>query len=175
VDAGVGALVSGSDDTVFIVTADHGGGGVTGTEHDEPHPANDHIPLIVAGPGVTRRHQLTRPISILDVPATIGSHVVVQLLKRTVDRPRPCDASGVPLALVDLPDQHSFPSGHAAAATAVAAAVAIAHPLLAPFVLPLAGVVAYSRVALRVHHVSDVLAGVAVGLAGAIGATYLLH
>ena len=107
--------------------------------------------------------------------ANAGSHVVVQLLKRTVQRPRPCDASGVPLALVDLPDQHSFPSGHTAAATAVAAAVAIAHPLLAPFVLPLAGVVAYSRVALRVHHVSDVLAGVAVGLAGAIGATYLLH
>ena len=53
--------------------------------------------------------------------------------------------------------------------------MAIAHPLLAPFVLPLAGVVAYSRVALRVHHVSDVLAGIAVGLAGAIGATYLLH
>ena len=71
VDAGVGALVSGGDDTVFIITADHGGGGVTGTEHDQPHPANDHIPLIIAGPGVTRRHQLTRPISILDVPATI--------------------------------------------------------------------------------------------------------
>ena len=107
--------------------------------------------------------------------ANAGTHVVVQLLKRTVARSRPCDAGGVPLALVDLPDQHSFPSGHAAAATAVAAALAIAHPLLAPFVLPLAGVVAYSRVALRVHPVSDVLGGVAVGLAGAIGATYLLH
>src|SRR5207302_2684590 len=71
VDAGVGALVSGSNDTVFIITADHGGGGVTRTEHDAPHPVNDHIPLIIAGPGVTRRHQLTRPLSLLDVPATI--------------------------------------------------------------------------------------------------------
>jgi len=44
---------------------------VTRTEHDAPHPVNDHIPLIIAGPGVTRRHQLTRPISLLDVPATI--------------------------------------------------------------------------------------------------------
>ena len=71
VDAAVGLLSPWTDDTVFIVTADHGGGGVTANEHDEPHPVNDHIPLIVAGPGVTRRHQLTRTISLLDVPATV--------------------------------------------------------------------------------------------------------
>lgn len=103
-----------------------------------------------------------------------GSHLLVQLLKRAVARARPCDASGRLLALVDLPDPHSFPSGHAAAATAVAATVAIAHPLAAPFALPLAAVVSYSRVALRVHHWSDVLAGVALGLGGAIAAAYLL-
>jgi undecaprenyl-diphosphatase len=57
----------------------------------------------------------------------------------------------------------------------VAATVALAHPLTAPVVLPLAGLVTYSRVALRVHHVSDVLAGVALGLGGAIGATHLLR
>jgi undecaprenyl-diphosphatase len=103
-----------------------------------------------------------------------GSHLLVQLLKRAVARARPCDASGRLLALVDLPDPHSFPSGHAAAATAVAATVAIAHPMVAPIALPLAGVVSYSRVALRVHHWSDVLAGVALGLGGAIAAAYLL-
>ena len=71
VDAAVGLLSPWNDEAVFIVTADHGGGGVTANEHDEPHPVNDHIPLIVAGPGVTRRHQLTRTISLLDVPATV--------------------------------------------------------------------------------------------------------
>jgi N-acetylglucosamine-6-sulfatase len=40
-------------------------------EHDEPHAVNDHIPLVVAGPGVARRHELTRPVSLLDLPATI--------------------------------------------------------------------------------------------------------
>jgi membrane-associated phospholipid phosphatase len=35
--------------------------------------------------------------------------------------------------------------------------------------------VAYSRVALRVHHVSDVLAGAALGLTGAVVAARLLH
>jgi len=71
VDAAVGLLSPWTDEAVFIITADHGGGGVTANEHDEPHPVNDHIPLIVAGPGVTRRHQLTRTISLLDVPATV--------------------------------------------------------------------------------------------------------
>jgi predicted AlkP superfamily pyrophosphatase or phosphodiesterase len=71
VDAAVGLLSTWTDDAVVIVTADHGGGGVAANEHDEPHPINDHIPLIIAGPGVTRRHQLTRSISILDIPATV--------------------------------------------------------------------------------------------------------
>jgi undecaprenyl-diphosphatase len=107
--------------------------------------------------------------------ANAGSHVLVQLLKRTVARARPCDAGGRPLALVDLPDPHSFPSGHAAAATAVAVTVALAHPLAAPIVLPLAALVGYSRVALRVHHVSDVVVGVLLGLGGAIAATRLVR
>ena len=107
--------------------------------------------------------------------ANAGSHVFVQLLKRAVARARPCDASRRPLALVDLPDLHSFPSGHAAAATAVAVTVALAHPTAAPIVVPVAGLVAYSRVALRVHHVSDVVAGVVLGLGGAIAATHLLR
>lgn len=71
VDAAVGLLSGWTDEAVVIVTADHGGGGVTANEHNEPHPTNDHIPLIVAGPGVTRRHQLTRTLSLLDVPATV--------------------------------------------------------------------------------------------------------
>ncbi|HTR22128.1 MAG TPA: alkaline phosphatase family protein [Gemmatimonadales bacterium] len=71
VDTGIGILSAWTDDAVLVVLADHGGGGVTSQDHDEPHPVNDHIPLIVAGPGVTRRHQLTRAVSILDVPATI--------------------------------------------------------------------------------------------------------
>ena len=81
------------------------------------------------------------------------SHIPVQLLKRVVARPRPSDAFGRPLALVPLPDPFSFPSGHAAAIT---------------------GLVSYSRVALRVHHASDVLAGVGLGLAGALAARALL-
>jgi undecaprenyl-diphosphatase len=106
--------------------------------------------------------------------ALTTSHLAVQVLKRAVARPRPCDANGRPLALIDLPDPFSFPSGHAAAATAVSGTVAIAHPLLAPVLLPLAAVIAVSRVRLRVHHTADVIAGAFLGLAGAIGAAVLI-
>lgn len=106
--------------------------------------------------------------------ALTSSHLVVQLLKRVVARPRPCDANGHPLALIDLPDPFSFPSGHAAAAWAITGTIAIAHPLLAPVLLPIAALISASRVTLKVHHVGDVVAGVLLGLAGAVGAALLI-
>jgi undecaprenyl-diphosphatase len=102
------------------------------------------------------------------------SHLVVHLLKRLVARPRPCDAGGAPLALVEPPDPFSFPSGHAAAATALATTVAWAHPPAAAVLGPLAAVVCASRVRLRVHHVSDVVAGALLGLGGAWAAATLV-
>jgi len=108
--------------------------------------------------------------------ALTTSHLVVQVLKRAVARPRPCDANGRLLALIDLPDPYSFPSGHAAAASAIGGTIAIAHPLLAPVVLPLAVLIAASRVSLRVHHRGDVIAGGLLGLAGAVAAAaFILH
>jgi len=108
--------------------------------------------------------------------ALTTSHLVVQVLKRAVARPRPCDANGRLLALIDLPDPYSFPSGHAAAASAVGGTIAIAHPSLAPVLLPLAALIAVSRVSLRVHHRGDVIAGGLLGLAGAVAAAaFILH
>ena len=115
-----------------------------------------------------------RNVGLAVLVALTLSHIAVQILKRAVARPRPCDANGRPLALVDLPDPFSFPSGHAAAATAVAGAVSLAHPLAAPLLIPVAALSAYSRVALRVHHVGDVVAGVALGVAGVAAASVLL-
>ena len=103
------------------------------------------------------------------------SHAAVQVLKRTVVRARPCDSGGRPLAVVDLPDPFSFPSGHTAAATAVTASVVLADPFVGAALLPIAALVGYSRIRLRVHHLSDVLAGAVLGLAGAVAASRLLR
>jgi hypothetical protein len=71
IDAAIGTLAELAASSLFLVTADHGGGGVTACDHGEPHPVNDRIPLVLAGASVTRRHQLTRPVSLLDLPATL--------------------------------------------------------------------------------------------------------
>jgi len=71
IDAAIGVLAEQSAQALVIVMADHGGGGVSTHDHAEPHPINTHIPLILAGPDVTRRHQLTRQVSLLDIPPTL--------------------------------------------------------------------------------------------------------
>ncbi len=102
--------------------------------------------------------------------ALVGSHLVVQLLKRTVTRSRPTMPTGV-AALVQPPDRFSFPSGHAAASLSVALGLAMALPAsIASGILGLAIVVGASRCYLGVHYPGDVLAGWMLAIAGAIGA-----
>ncbi|MDQ3672826.1 MAG: phosphatase PAP2 family protein [Gemmatimonadota bacterium] len=88
----------------------------------------------------------------------VASHLIVQLVKRTVGRPRP-SRSFAAAALVIEPDRFSFPSGHAAAAMSVAFAYASAYPGLALPLVLLAGAVGLSRVFLGVHYPGDVLIG----------------
>jgi undecaprenyl-diphosphatase len=109
-----------------------------------------------------------RGVGLAMLLGNAASHLAVQLLKRLVQRPRPCDAVGHPLALVPLPDPYSFPSGHAAAATALAVVVTLVYGWVALPALVVAAGVAATRVTLRVHHLGDVLAGVCLGVAGAI-------
>jgi undecaprenyl-diphosphatase len=99
------------------------------------------------------------------------SHLLVQIVKRTVVRTRPALA-GLPAALVREPDRFSFPSGHAAAAMSVAFGYGVAFPALALPLLVLALLVGFSRVRLGVHFPGDVLAGQ--GLALGTGALVLL-
>lgn len=71
VDAAVEMLAPLARDSLVVVTSDHGGGGVRPRDHDLPHPANDRIPLILAGPRVRRDYVLPGPTSLLDVPPSI--------------------------------------------------------------------------------------------------------
>jgi len=108
------------------------------------------IPLSLGGAiGDAARHTL----SIL-----ILSHLVVQLVKRTVTRPRPSNVLDC-ATLVREPDHFSFPSGHSAAAMAVAFGYAMAFPSLALPLVIVAFLVGASRVVLGVHYAGDVLVG----------------
>ena len=111
-----------------------------------------------------------RPLGLVTLCANVGSHLVVQLLKRSIARRRPALAVDWLRALTVAPDAWSFPSGPAAAATAVAVPFALnGHPA-APILLGLAVLVGMSRVYLRVHFPTDVVAGYVIGTAGAITA-----
>ncbi|HEV7502478.1 MAG TPA: phosphatase PAP2 family protein [Vicinamibacteria bacterium] len=93
--------------------------------------------------------------------AIVVVNVTQMGLKHAFRRTRPLRASaGV---IVTAPDRFSFPSGHTMNAFAVAVIVSIAAPHAAVPALALAGSVGASRVVFRLHYVSDVVAGAAVG------------
>jgi undecaprenyl-diphosphatase len=105
------------------------------------------------------------PIAFLAAAiATLATSAVVGWLKNVFDRARPPESDPTLGSLVAIPDNPSFPSGHAATAFAAATAIAFLCPKIRPWALGLAAAVALSRVYLRVHFPLDVLVG---GLIGA--------
>lgn len=98
--------------------------------------------------------------------ALITAQLLVQAVKRLVNRPRPYEVTEEAHAKNPPACRYSFPSGHTCAAFCIALAVAHHLPDLAFPVLGIAGLVGVSRVYLGVHYPSDVLfGGLAAGFA----------
>ena len=85
-------------------------------------------------------------------------------LKHLVARPRPCwlDES-VPL-LIASPTDYSFPSGHTLSSTISATILTKTDHRFGYAAIPMAALLAFSRLYLFVHFPSDVLAGAVLGL-----------
>jgi phosphopentomutase len=71
IDEAIEELRSIAERDLLIVVSDHGGGGVSPRDHDAPHPLNDAIPLVLAGPTVRSFSVLNEPVSLLDLPTTL--------------------------------------------------------------------------------------------------------
>lgn len=95
-------------------------------------------------------------------------------LKSRTSRSRPYQVKSAIRRGADPLDNFSFPSGHTLHAASFSI-VAIAYfPTAAWIVLPLAALVAASRLVLGLHYPTDVLAGAAIGAALALGSLALI-
>ena len=121
--------------------------------------------LLYAIGSMQRLHQAIA----LSIALGAESIIVNQGVKRIFRRERPT-VSGDDRFDVRTPSTSSFPSGHASSAT-VAAIILIwmtGFPLAILWII-MAGVVALSRVVVRIHHLSDIVGGVITGaILGAI-------
>jgi len=113
-----------------------------------------------------------RNIAILWAFALASLAVIVLGIKFLLRRPRPEGEWG---SIYRVTDPHSFPSGHAARAMAIAfLALQFENPLWFILLLAWAILVGYSRVALRLHYFSDVLVGWLIGaLSGILALKFL--
>jgi len=86
------------------------------------------------------------------------------VLKNWIARPRPCWLdSGVPL-LIANPTGYSFPSGHALSSAIGAVMLTMTDRRFGRIAVPLAALIAFSRLYLYVHFPSDVLGGIVLGV-----------
>ena len=109
-------------------------------------------------------------IALILIAAILLTALVVFIVKFTVRRKRPEGEWG---KFYRRTDPHSFPSGHAVRAVMLAVVMLGIGPLwLGVLLLVWSPLVGLARVAMGVHYLSDVLAGMLLG--GVIGALVLL-
>ncbi|MFJ7269030.1 phosphatase PAP2 family protein [Streptomyces sp. NPDC099050] len=108
----------------------------------------------------------TVALAVLAPFVTALAYVASELVKSTVDEERPCRAvAGAAASLITCPatGDWSFPSNHATIAGAAAVALALTVRELVLLTVPLALLMAFSRVFVGVHYPHDVAMGLLLG------------
>jgi membrane-associated phospholipid phosphatase len=126
------------------------------------------VAALVMAWGASRagRRDLVRA-GLVAVPALIASGLIARVFKIVIGRPRP---STVVESLGHWAPSfssafNSFPSGHAASAFTLAAVLAAVLPSWRGALYASAGVIAFSRVGVDAHFLSDVVGGGLLGWA----------
>ena len=106
----------------------------------------------------------TRKTGLAVTLALLLSFVVANIvLKPLVARARPYIVDPAIALLIPAPTDFSFPSGHAQASFAAATAIYRNHKWAGTAALLLAAGIAFSRLYLFVHYLSDILGGAVIG------------
>lgn len=110
---------------------------------------------------------------IRSVCAEFGQTVLVNLgIKSLFRRNRPVVQEPRPFYL-RTPRTTSFPSGHSTASFIAAVLLSQGTPW-GWFLFPLAAIVSFSRIYVRIHHASDVIGGVMLGLSLGVAVAYFV-
>ena len=94
----------------------------------------------------------------------IGDGMGAHILKPFFERPRPCHDIQELITLAGCSSSFSFPSNHAINSFAIATAAGLIFRQILWVGIPLAMLVALSRIAVGVHYLSDVVAGSVIGV-----------
>lgn len=114
-----------------------------------------------------RRHRVR--LSVFLIVTTLGGGILDSVVKEAVNRPRPSLVDPVATAY-----GKSFPSGHSMSSTIVYGALLMVflpvvarrlRPAMLAAAMVLVGAIGFSRLALGVHYISDVVGGYILGVA----------
>ena len=103
------------------------------------------------------------------------SHLISQILKPIIGRPRPVVTFPGRRLLIHTPGGYSCPSGHSATSFAAATVLCMAGRQFGIAALLLAFGIAFSRIFLFVHYPSDTMIGAALGVGCAMLILFLYH
>ncbi len=104
-------------------------------------------------------------ILLLFFTILIGDQLNSSVLKHLISRMRPCHTLEDVHLLVSCGSGYSFPSSHAVNNVGAAAVLSYFYRKWTWAFMSFAGIVAFSRVSVGVHYLSDVIAGACVGAA----------
>ena len=119
--------------------------------------------LLAAG-GMLCTKRCRRQGVILLAGLAMGVLVGNVCLKNLIARPRPCWLDHSVTLLIASPTDYSFPSGHTLSSAIGATVLTKTNRKFGWAAIPLAAVIAFSRLYLFVHYPSDILAGAVLGV-----------
>lgn len=116
---------------------------------------------------LTKKYRRTGIILLVGLLA--GLLIGNVIIKNLVERPRPCWINQDVVMLVPVPRDYSFPSGHTLSSTIGATVLTKSNRKFGLIAIPLAVLIALSRLYLYVHFPSDVLFGAVLGIVIGLG------
>lgn len=119
------------------------------------------------------RNRETRGFAFMMFFSLALAHIISQILKPIIGRPRPFVTDPSVSLLIHTPGGYSCPSGHSASSFAAATVIWLFSSRFGTAALVLALLIAFSRVFLFVHYPSDTVLGSLLGVLCAFIVIYL--